>query len=160
MCDMYKSSLGHIHDPVLLSLKMEGIRFLCTGASPTHEFSSVLAPVVGCCYQIHARCIAMTELDTKLYLPVLCFKLNSRLACTYTCGYTTGFSGCLPNVAILKLSASHGPSCLCLYINTLAYEDTVSRVMWQDLKWILWERSNSIDSEIDCVGIALQHSAV
>jgi hypothetical protein len=35
-CDMYKSSLKHIHDPVLLSLKMKGIRllylsvFLCT----------------------------------------------------------------------------------------------------------------------------------
>jgi hypothetical protein len=26
-CDMYKSSLRHIHDPVLLSLKMEGILF-------------------------------------------------------------------------------------------------------------------------------------
>jgi hypothetical protein len=26
-CDMYKSSLRHIHDPVLSSLKMEGIRF-------------------------------------------------------------------------------------------------------------------------------------
>jgi hypothetical protein len=25
MCDMYKSSLKHIHDPVLSSLKMEGI---------------------------------------------------------------------------------------------------------------------------------------
>jgi len=25
----------------------------CTGASPTHEFSSVLTPFVGCCYQIH-----------------------------------------------------------------------------------------------------------
>jgi hypothetical protein len=27
-CDMYKSSLRHIHDPVLLSLKMKGIRLL------------------------------------------------------------------------------------------------------------------------------------
>jgi hypothetical protein len=27
-CDMYKSSLRHIHDPVLSSLKMEGIRLL------------------------------------------------------------------------------------------------------------------------------------
>jgi hypothetical protein len=26
-CDMYKSSLRHIHDPVLSSLKMKGIRF-------------------------------------------------------------------------------------------------------------------------------------
>jgi hypothetical protein len=26
-CDMYMSDLRHIHDPVLLSLKMEGIRF-------------------------------------------------------------------------------------------------------------------------------------
>jgi hypothetical protein len=26
-CDMYKSSLRHIHDPVLLSLKMKGISF-------------------------------------------------------------------------------------------------------------------------------------
>jgi hypothetical protein len=25
----------------------------CTGASPTHEFSSVLALVIGCCYEIH-----------------------------------------------------------------------------------------------------------
>jgi hypothetical protein len=29
-CDMYKSSLRHIHDPVLSSLKMEGIRLLST----------------------------------------------------------------------------------------------------------------------------------
>jgi hypothetical protein len=28
MCDMYLSDLRHIHDPVLSSLKMEGIRFL------------------------------------------------------------------------------------------------------------------------------------
>jgi hypothetical protein len=27
-CDMYKSSLRHIHDPVLSSLKMKGIRLL------------------------------------------------------------------------------------------------------------------------------------
>jgi hypothetical protein len=27
-CDMYMCRLRHIHDPVLLSLKMEGIRFL------------------------------------------------------------------------------------------------------------------------------------
>jgi hypothetical protein len=27
-CDMYMSDLKHIHDPVLPSLKMEGIRFL------------------------------------------------------------------------------------------------------------------------------------
>jgi hypothetical protein len=27
-CDKYKSSLRHIHDPVLSSLKMEGIRLL------------------------------------------------------------------------------------------------------------------------------------
>jgi hypothetical protein len=26
-CDMYMSDLRHIHDPVLSSLKMEGIRF-------------------------------------------------------------------------------------------------------------------------------------
>jgi hypothetical protein len=26
MCDMYNSSLRHIHDPVLSSLKMEGTR--------------------------------------------------------------------------------------------------------------------------------------
>jgi hypothetical protein len=26
-CDMYKSSLRHIHDPVLSSLKMKGMRF-------------------------------------------------------------------------------------------------------------------------------------
>jgi hypothetical protein len=37
-CDMYKSSLRHIHDPVLSSLKMKGIRFffystLCHGDS-------------------------------------------------------------------------------------------------------------------------------
>jgi hypothetical protein len=32
-CDMYMSDLRHIHDPVLSSLKMEGIRllFFCTG---------------------------------------------------------------------------------------------------------------------------------
>jgi hypothetical protein len=28
MCDMYMSDLRHIHDPVLSSLKMEGIRLL------------------------------------------------------------------------------------------------------------------------------------
>jgi hypothetical protein len=28
-CDMYKSSLRHIHDPVLSSLKMKGIRLFC-----------------------------------------------------------------------------------------------------------------------------------
>jgi hypothetical protein len=27
-CDMYMSDLRHIHDPILLSLKMEGIRLL------------------------------------------------------------------------------------------------------------------------------------
>jgi hypothetical protein len=27
-CDKYKSSLRHIHDPVLLSLKIEGVRLL------------------------------------------------------------------------------------------------------------------------------------
>jgi hypothetical protein len=27
-CDMYKSSLRHIHDPVFSSLKMKGIRFI------------------------------------------------------------------------------------------------------------------------------------
>jgi hypothetical protein len=27
-CDMYMSDLRHIHDPVLSSLKMEGIRFV------------------------------------------------------------------------------------------------------------------------------------
>jgi hypothetical protein len=30
-CDKYKSSLRHIHDPVLLSLKMKGIRFFIEG---------------------------------------------------------------------------------------------------------------------------------
>jgi hypothetical protein len=29
-CDMYKSSLRHIHDPVLSSLNMEGIRVIYT----------------------------------------------------------------------------------------------------------------------------------
>jgi hypothetical protein len=28
MCNMYMSDLRHIHDPVLSSLKMEGIRLL------------------------------------------------------------------------------------------------------------------------------------
>jgi len=28
----------------------------CTGASPTREFCSVLALVIGCCYEIHAAC--------------------------------------------------------------------------------------------------------
>lgn len=107
---------------------------ICTGASPTHKFSSVLALVIGCCYQIRACCIAMTELDTMLHVPVLCFKLNSNWCAHSHAFYTTGFSGCLPDIARLKLSASHGPSCLCLYINTLAYEDIVSRIMWQDLK--------------------------
>src|SRR5215475_3110799 len=30
-CDMYMCRLRHIHDPVLLSLKMEGIRFIFSG---------------------------------------------------------------------------------------------------------------------------------
>jgi hypothetical protein len=38
MCDMYMSDLRYIHDPVLSSLKMEGIRllyFLCSLTLPT-----------------------------------------------------------------------------------------------------------------------------
>jgi hypothetical protein len=34
-CDMYKSSLRHIHDPVLSSLKMKGIRFFFFGMTPS-----------------------------------------------------------------------------------------------------------------------------
>jgi hypothetical protein len=33
--DMYKSSLRHIHDPVLSSLKMKGIRFFFLPFSPS-----------------------------------------------------------------------------------------------------------------------------
>jgi hypothetical protein len=33
-CDMYKSSLRHIHDPVLSSLKMKGILFILFILSP------------------------------------------------------------------------------------------------------------------------------
>jgi hypothetical protein len=35
MCDMYMSDLRHIHDPVLSSLKLEGIRLLYYLSSPT-----------------------------------------------------------------------------------------------------------------------------
>jgi hypothetical protein len=42
-CDMYKSSLRHIHDPVLSSLKMKGILSFFTAAVVTH--SAVVASV-------------------------------------------------------------------------------------------------------------------
>jgi hypothetical protein len=91
-----------------------------TGASPTHEFSSILARhwLLLLNSRIHAHCIAVTELDTMLYGPVLCFELNSRLTWTYTCILHYGFSGCLPNIANLKLSASRGLSCahVCVYV--------------------------------------------
>jgi hypothetical protein len=40
--DMYKSSLRHIHDPVLSSLKIKGIRFFLiryAGTSPVHTIT-------------------------------------------------------------------------------------------------------------------------
>jgi hypothetical protein len=37
-CDMYMSDLIHVHDPVLLSLKMEGIRLLYFPTPPTTLF--------------------------------------------------------------------------------------------------------------------------
>jgi hypothetical protein len=45
-CDKYKSSLRHIHDPVLSSLKMKGIRLLfclITSAFPC-QYHSAIAP--------------------------------------------------------------------------------------------------------------------
>ena len=116
---------------------------------------------------IRAHCIAKTGLDSMLYGLVLCLELNSRLMRMYTCIIPHWFSGCLPNIASLKLSASHGPSCVCFmcvcvcthtHTHTLAHEDIVSRMMWQDLCWTLWERNNIMDSEVDCVRIVLRDS--
>jgi hypothetical protein len=39
-CDMYMSDLRHLHDPVLSSLKMEGIRLLFLGAFPELRFAA------------------------------------------------------------------------------------------------------------------------
>jgi hypothetical protein len=33
-CDMYMCRLRHVHDPVLISFKMEGIRLLFIGMNP------------------------------------------------------------------------------------------------------------------------------
>jgi hypothetical protein len=43
MCDMYKSSLRHIHDPVLSSLKMKGIRLLFNLQPITYEATRELS---------------------------------------------------------------------------------------------------------------------
>jgi hypothetical protein len=44
-CDMYKSSLRHIHDPVLSSLKMKGIRLIFNFIFAPKE-STLAGPIV------------------------------------------------------------------------------------------------------------------
>jgi hypothetical protein len=45
-CDVYMSDLRHIHDPVLLSLKMEGIRLLFCQVFEVHTDSKIFPPEV------------------------------------------------------------------------------------------------------------------
>jgi hypothetical protein len=57
MCDMYKSSLRHIHDPVLSSLKMKGIRlffcaFLCNVCFVSFSVMFVCICVLYYCHRV------------------------------------------------------------------------------------------------------------
>jgi hypothetical protein len=60
-CDMYKSSLRHIHDPVLSSLKMKGILsfFLSMFTSFLYAFRATMCPIIrtnNCIYATHGTC--------------------------------------------------------------------------------------------------------
>jgi hypothetical protein len=63
-CDMYKSSLRHtcIHDPVLSSLKMKGIRFFFT-------VHTAMVYVIQVCRQLGSRSICSYSRADVMFLP-------------------------------------------------------------------------------------------
>jgi hypothetical protein len=68
-CDMYKSSLKHIHDPVLSLLKMKGILSF---------MSAIWFPLLNIYFQ---SCYCLLQIRRGVNNSYFCFQINSTGAC-------------------------------------------------------------------------------